>query len=250
MENQVAQTSASWLSGGLFQRQIVLQAAPSFGPASANQLLGPTRPWLAFNRSERRDARVALVRTRAARRRIHIDRPALEERRRHLELVIVYSHVQRCAAVPGGADVRLRPSLEQRLHRADVATEAGVVERSAAIVIDRIHRDPRREDRLRELFHIALSRRIEEVGECVIGVDRGFGGARERGEPAEAAQSNEWEPKQAHIGCEARRSRTAHCPLALRVCVARAARSRRCVGGRARLLQRDVGGKHITETGL
>eukprot|EP00964_Phaeocystis_antarctica_P017049 scaffold9393_cov66-Phaeocystis_antarctica.AAC.2 len=31
MENTVAQTSASWLSGGLLQRQIVLQAAPSFG---------------------------------------------------------------------------------------------------------------------------------------------------------------------------------------------------------------------------
>ena len=30
-EATVAQASASWLSGGLFQRLIVLQAAPSFG---------------------------------------------------------------------------------------------------------------------------------------------------------------------------------------------------------------------------
>ena len=30
-EDKAAQTSASWLSGGLFQRQIVPQAAPSFG---------------------------------------------------------------------------------------------------------------------------------------------------------------------------------------------------------------------------
>ena len=49
VQNKVAQTSASWLSGGLFcvQRQVVLQAAPSFGqprPASANPPLGPRRP--------------------------------------------------------------------------------------------------------------------------------------------------------------------------------------------------------------
>ena len=31
VEYKVAQPSASWLSGGLFQRQIVPQAAPSFG---------------------------------------------------------------------------------------------------------------------------------------------------------------------------------------------------------------------------
>ena len=31
VENKAAQTSASWLSGGPFQRQIVLQAAPRFG---------------------------------------------------------------------------------------------------------------------------------------------------------------------------------------------------------------------------
>ena len=31
VENKAAQTSASWLSGGPFQRQIVLPAAPSFG---------------------------------------------------------------------------------------------------------------------------------------------------------------------------------------------------------------------------
>ena len=39
--NKAAQTSASWLSGGLCQRQIVLQAAPELRPASANQPRGP-----------------------------------------------------------------------------------------------------------------------------------------------------------------------------------------------------------------
>ena len=34
VENKAAQTSASWLSGGLFQRQIVLQAARSFESAA------------------------------------------------------------------------------------------------------------------------------------------------------------------------------------------------------------------------
>ena len=50
-EHTVAQTSASWLSGGLFQRQIVPRAAPSFGqpgPISrlgrAGQPYGPTFP--------------------------------------------------------------------------------------------------------------------------------------------------------------------------------------------------------------
>ena len=36
----MAQTSANWLSGGLFQRQIVLQAAPSFGQPRPSSRLG------------------------------------------------------------------------------------------------------------------------------------------------------------------------------------------------------------------
>ena len=40
VENTVAQTSAGWLSGGFSQRQLTPQAAPSVGPASADQPLG------------------------------------------------------------------------------------------------------------------------------------------------------------------------------------------------------------------
>ena len=43
--NKVAQASASWLSGGLYQRLIVLQAAPSFGqPRPARRLGRADRP--------------------------------------------------------------------------------------------------------------------------------------------------------------------------------------------------------------
>ena len=47
VENKAAQPSASWLSWGLSQRQIALQAGRSFGqarPVSANQQLGPRWP--------------------------------------------------------------------------------------------------------------------------------------------------------------------------------------------------------------
>ena len=44
VENKAAQTSASWLSGGPFQGQIVPQGCPELRPASANQPLGPRWP--------------------------------------------------------------------------------------------------------------------------------------------------------------------------------------------------------------
>ena len=40
MEDKAAQTSASWLSGGLSQHQVVLQAAPSFGQPRLISRLG------------------------------------------------------------------------------------------------------------------------------------------------------------------------------------------------------------------
>ena len=42
--NKAAQTSASWLSGGPFQGQIMPQGCPELRPASANQPLGPRWP--------------------------------------------------------------------------------------------------------------------------------------------------------------------------------------------------------------
>ena len=51
--NKVAQASASWLSGGLYQRLIVLQAAPSFGQPRPTRRLGradrPYRSGLGFD---------------------------------------------------------------------------------------------------------------------------------------------------------------------------------------------------------
>ena len=41
VENKGAQTSASWLSGGPFQRQIMPQATPSFGQPRPISRLGP-----------------------------------------------------------------------------------------------------------------------------------------------------------------------------------------------------------------
>ena len=63
---KLAHTSASWLSGGLSQRQMLLQAAPSLGqprPASANQPLGPSwhrphRPCFWHRRGMRATARL------------------------------------------------------------------------------------------------------------------------------------------------------------------------------------------------
>ena len=55
VENKAAQTSASWLSGGPFQCQIVPQAAPSFGqprPISRFARAGrPYRPCLSHRRT-------------------------------------------------------------------------------------------------------------------------------------------------------------------------------------------------------
>ena len=53
--NKGAQTSASWLSGGPFQRQIVPQAPPSFGQPRPTSRLGragrPYRPCFPHSRS-------------------------------------------------------------------------------------------------------------------------------------------------------------------------------------------------------